>query len=147
MDYNAKFDIDLDFGKVIEKLVRELLESEGSKLESKSERANRNSKDKKKLGWLGTRNIAIEISYRGKPSGLSITEADWWSHALTTTNADGSLKKVKCILFFPVDELKSIVKGMVRDGKIIKANGGDSNESELLLLPIKELADSIGKYF
>ena len=141
MDYNAKFDIDLDFGKVVENLLRELLESEGSKIESKAERDNPNT------SWIDSRNIAIEISYRGKPSGLSITEADWWSHALTTTNADGSLKKVKCILFFPVDELKSIVKGMVRDGKIIKANGGDSNESELLLLPIKELADSIGKYF
>ena len=141
MDYNAKFDIDLDFGKVVENLLRELLESEGSKIESKAERDNPNT------SWIDSRNIAIEISYRGKPSGLSITEADWWSHALTTTNADGSLKKVKCILFFPVDELKSICNGMIRNGTANKTMGGDNNESKLLLLPIKELADSIGKFF
>jgi hypothetical protein len=51
------------------------------------------------------------------------------------------------MLVFTVDELKNIVKGMIRNGTIRKTMGGDDNESELYLLPIGESADSIGKFF
>jgi hypothetical protein len=39
------------------------------------------------------------------------------------------------------------VKGMEREGSINKVMGGDDNQSEILLLPIGESAESIGKFF
>ena len=131
MGYNSKFDIDLEFGEIHEKGLKNLLEKNGHKIEVKTERGK----------WHETGNIAIEIRCGGKKSGLSVTEADWWFHILSI---DG---RVKGMLVFTVDELKNIVKGMKRQNKIRKVMGGDNNESELLLLPIGESADSIGKYF
>ena len=62
-DYKKdKFDIDLDFGKVGEKAVEEMFEGDGS-IEVKTERDI----------WKTTGNIAIEIRYRGKLSGISTT--------------------------------------------------------------------------
>ena len=131
MGYNPKFDIDLDFGEVHERGLKKLFEKTGGKIEVKTERGK----------WYDTGNIAIEIRCRGKESGLSVTEADWWFHILSI---DG---KVKGMLVFTVDELKNIVKGMIRNGTIRKTMGGDDNESELYLLPIGESAESIGKFF
>ena len=64
-----KFDIDLDFGKVGEKAVEEMLEGDGS-IEVKNEREI----------WKTTGNIAIEIRCRGKLSGISTTTAKTWIH-------------------------------------------------------------------
>tara|TARA_R110000851_G_scaffold325883_1_gene494105 strand:+ start:4156 stop:4551 length:396 start_codon:yes stop_codon:yes gene_type:complete len=131
MGYNPKFDIDLDFGEVHERGLKNLFEKTGGKIEVKTERGK----------WYETGNIAIEIRCRGKKSGLSVTEADWWFHILSI---DG---KVKGMLVFTVEELKKIVKGMEREGSINKVMGGDDNQSEILLLPIGESAESIGKFF
>tara|TARA_R110000744_G_C19222527_1_gene547273 strand:+ start:286 stop:681 length:396 start_codon:yes stop_codon:yes gene_type:complete len=131
MGYNPKFDIDLDFGEVHERGLKNLFEKTGGKIEVKTERGK----------WYETGNIAIEIRCRGKKSGLSVTEADWWFHILSI---DG---KVKGMLVFTVQELKKIVKGMEREGSINKVMGGDDNQSEILLLPIGESAESIGKFF
>jgi|TARA_R110000787_G_scaffold29297_6_gene79445 hypothetical protein len=131
MGYNPKFDIDLDFGEVHERGLKNLFEKTGGKIEVKTERGK----------WYETGNIAIEIRCRGKKSGLSVTEADWWFHILSI---DG---KVKGMLVFTVKELKKIVKGMEREGSINKVMGGDDNQSEILLLPIGESAESIGKFF
>ena len=51
------------------------------------------------------------------------------------------------MLCLPVRELKNICNGMQRSNRLRKVMGGDGDRSELLLLPIKEVADSIGKYF
>ena len=47
----------------------------------------------------------------------------------------------------PVGELKNICNGMIRNGKSRKVMGGDGDRSEMLLLPIKEVAASIGMFF
>ena len=65
-----KFDIDLEYGKVREELVANMLQDK--KIEVKSER------DK----WQKTGNIAIEYESYGKPSGINATEADYWFHNL-----------------------------------------------------------------
>ena len=91
--------------------------------------------------WLETDNIAIEIRCRGKKSGLSITEADWWFHILTDNG------KVKGMLCLPVDELKSICKALLMNKKAKRIMGGDDKQSEMILLPIKDVAGLIGKLF
>ena len=71
---NAKnFDLDLEFGQIWEERVRKIFENEGT-IEVKTERDI----------WRTTGNIVIEIGYKDRPSGLSITDAKWWIHVLTT---------------------------------------------------------------
>ena len=128
--YNPKFDLDLKFGDEYEQGLEKLFKTKG-KIEVKTER------DK----WIETGNIAIEIRYRGKKSGLAITESDWWFHILSEKG------KVKGMICLPVEELKNICRVMIKNGTAKKVMGGDDNESEILLLPIKELTGLIGQAF
>ena len=127
---NSDFDLDLKYGQIYEEGLKVLLESKG-KIEVKTER------DK----WYDTGNMAIEIKCNGRKSGLAVTKADWWVHIFSK---DGQVKGMLCL---PVRELKNICNGMQRSNRLRKVMGGDGDRSELLLLPIKEVADSIGKYF
>ena len=127
---NSDFDLDLSYGEIYEEGLRVLLKSKG-KIEVKTER------DK----WYETGNVAIEVSCNGKKSGLSVTKADWWFHILTKNG------KVKGMLCFPVNELKNICNGMVRDGTATRVFGGDGDRVEMLLLPIGEVSSSIGRFF
>lgn len=128
--YNSKFDLDLKFGEEYEQGLEKLFKTKG-KIEVKTER------DK----WIETGNIAIEIRCRGKKSGLSVTESDWWFHILSEKG------KVKGMICLPVEELKNICRVMIKNGTAKKIMGGDDNESEILLLPIKELTGLIGQAF
>ena len=128
--YSSKFDLDLKFGEEYEQGLEKLFKTKG-KIEVKTER------DK----WIETGNIAIEIRCRGKKSGLSVTESDWWFHILSEKG------KVKGMICLPVEELKNICRVMIKNGTAKKIMGGDDNESEILLLPIKELTGLIGQAF
>ena len=118
----GNFDIDLNFGQIYEEKIRELFEGEGS-IEVKTERDI----------WADTGNIAIEIRSRGKPSGLSITEAKWWIQVFTVD------EDVKFMLMFRVDNLRKAVKYLYINELAPKINGGDDNTSELILVPISTL--------
>lgn len=118
----GNFDIDLDFGKVYEEKVKKLFEGEGS-IEVKTERDI----------WADTGNVAIEIRSRGKPSGISITDAKWWIQVFTI---DGD---VKFMLMFRVDKLRKAVKYMYLNDLANIVKGGDNNTSELILVPISTL--------
>ena len=119
-DYKKdKFDIDLDFGKVGEKAVEEMLEGDGS-IEVKTERDI----------WKTTGNIAIEIRYRGKLSGISTTTAKTWIHMLDGGGGG---------FIFPVKDLKDKIKKRKETGKLKLIMGGDDNASQLALIPIEEL--------
>ena len=118
----GNFDIDLNFGQIYEEKIRELFEGEGS-IEVKTERDI----------WADTGNIAIEIRSRGKPSGLSTTEAKWWIQVFTVD------KDVKFMLMFRVDNLRKAVKYLYINELAPKINGGDDNTSELILVPISTL--------
>ena len=65
-----KFDLDLQYGKVREQLVADMLQDK--KIEVKSERDI----------WQKSGNIAIEYQSYGKPSGIQTNEADYWFHNL-----------------------------------------------------------------
>ena len=114
-----KFDIDLDFGKVGEREVENLLEGNG-KIEVKTERDI----------WKKTGNIAIEIRCRGKLSGISTTEAKTWIHMLK----DGG-----GVFIFPVEDLREKIRTRKKEGRLKIVMGGDDNAAQLALLPISEL--------
>lgn len=118
----GNFDIDLDFGKVYEEKIRELFEGDGS-IEVKTERDI----------WADTGNVAIEIKSRGKPSGISTTEAKWWIHNFTI---EGDMK---FSMIFKVDKLRKAIKYMYANELASIVKGGDNNTSELVLAPISTL--------
>jgi len=121
LNKNAKFDIDLKYGKVREKRVAELLGKE--QIEIKTERS----------WWRKTGNIAIEYEYRDKPSGIDKTEAKWWFHILELE------KQEYCMLVFRVSKLKKIVK---KYKATHTKNIGDYKASKCVVIPIKELFNS-----
>ena len=120
VDYKKdKFDIDLDFGKVGEKVVEEMFEGDGT-IEVKTEREI----------WKTSKNIAIEIRCRGKLSGISTTTAKTWIHMLDGGGGG---------FIFPVKDLRDKIKKRKEDGKLRLVMGGDDNAAQLALLPIEEL--------
>ena len=114
---DSKFDIDLQYGKLKEKEIADMLEN--SKIEVKTERGQ----------WLNTGNIVIEHACYGKPSGISVTEADFWFHNLALP--DGNF----CSLVFPV----SILKKYIKENTLRSVRGGDNNAAELYLVSLKDL--------
>jgi len=79
--------------------------------------------------WKTTGNIAIEYKYKGNPSGIAVTEAKWWAHVLD----DGG--ETYCTLLFPTGKLKELARKHMDK----KRNGGDNNDAEFVLLPLKEV--------
>jgi len=118
-----KFDIDLEFGEKFEKSVAKILTL--GKVEIKTERDT----------WKKTGNIAIELSSRGKLSGLNTTQADWWAQVLTL---DGDIVG---IYMWPIGLLKSIVRHSVKYGRGRMVMGGDDDTSELALVPLEDLTN------
>ena len=121
---SKNFDLDLKFGLLFEDKVQKMLNCKGN-IEVKTER------DK----WLKTGNICIEVKYRDNPSGLAATDADTWIHLLAIND------EIVGGFFFPVDKLKLTVKRLLIQGKAKKLKAGDSNLSEIVLLPIKDIFD------
>ena len=116
-----KFDIDLEYGKVRERHVADMLQDK--KIEVKSERGM----------WQNTGNIAIEYESYGKPSGINATEADYWFHNLCV--GDDTF----CTLVFKVDSLKQIIENLDYKRTV---SGGDHNASKMYLLNLQKLFSS-----
>ena len=120
--YCKGFDIDLKFGKMGEEFTQQVFEG-NSKVEVKTERDI----------WMTTGNVAIEIRCKGKPSGLSTTEANVWIHLLAHKG------EIKGGYLFIVDELKAFIKKRHKEGNLKIVMGGDDNASQMALIPRKEL--------
>ncbi len=127
LKYNKdnKFDVDLEFGEKFEKSLAKILTL--GKIEVKTER------DK----WKKTGNIAIELSSRGKLSGLVTTKAEWWCQVLTIKG------NIVGIYMVPVKKLKKIVKHSVEFGRGRMVMGGDNDTSEIALIPLEDLTNGI----
>ena len=121
--WDAKFKKDELYGKIGEDFVAQLIGTDEIKSEVKTERDI----------WKKTGNIAIELRCKGKPSGVSTTEATVWIHLLAYKGA------IEGGFLFKVDELKGKVKKLHKDGNLKIVMGGDDNASQMSLLPIKEL--------
>ena len=121
-EYSKGFDLDLKFGKLGEDFVNDM-QVGNKKIEVKTERDI----------WKTTGNIAIEIRYKGQPSGLSTTESSVWIHLLSYKGV------IEGGFMFKVDLLKEKVKKLFNEGEVKMTMGGDDNLSQMVLLPIKEL--------
>lgn len=116
-----KFDIDLEYGKVREELVAEMLQDK--KIEVKSERGM----------WMRTGNIAIEFESYGKPSGIAATESDFWFHNLCINDTTFAT------LVFETDNLRKIIDNLDYKKTV---SGGDNNASKMYLLNLQKLFSS-----
>lgn len=121
IDNRKKFDIDLQYGKVREKDVADMLQDK--KIEVKSERDV----------WQKTGNIAIEYKSYGKPSGIDATTADYWFHNLCIG------EETFVTLVFNTDNLRRIIKNLDKKKSV---SGGDNNASRMYLLNLQKLFSS-----
>ena len=120
--YCKGFDLDLEFGKMGEEFTQKVFEG-NAKVEVKTERDI----------WKTTGNIAIEIRYKGNPSGISSTESNLWVHLLSYKGV------IEGGFMFKVDLLREKIKKLHKEGNLKMVMGGDDNMSQMALLPIKEL--------
>ena len=120
--HDLKVEEDMLYGKIGEEFTQQLFEG-NTKIEIKTERDI----------WETTGNIAIEMRYKRKPSGISTTKASVWIHLLSVKGV------IKGGFILKVDELKSLIKKRHNEGKLKMVMGGDDNMSQLALIPIKEL--------
>jgi hypothetical protein len=116
-----KFDIDLEYGKVREQQVADMLQDK--KIEVKSERDV----------WQKTGNIAIEYESYGKPSGINATESDYWFHNLCIGD------ETFATLVFDTTALKRIIANLDKKRSV---SGGDNNASRMYLLNLQKLFSS-----
>ena len=116
-----KFDIDLEYGKVREQQVADMLQDK--KIEVKSERDV----------WQKTGNIAIEYESYGKPSGINATESDYWFHNLCIGD------ETFATLVFDTTALKRIIANLDKKRTV---SGGDNNASRMYLLNLQKLFSS-----
>ena len=115
------WDISLEFGEHHENAVRRIFEG-GNTIEVKADRA-----------WHKTGNIAVEYKFRGNPSGLSTTKAEWWCVVLTNKI---NPRKSDAIFLCEVEKLRKHLKKIFH--KVRRVNGGYKNASRLLLVPVEK---------
>lgn len=116
-----KFDLDLEYGKVREQIVADMLQDK--KIEVKSERDV----------WQKTGNIAIEYECYGKPSGINATESDYWFHNLCIG------EDIFATIVFDTNSLKRIINNLDYKRSV---SGGDNNASRMYLLNLQKLFSS-----
>ena len=121
VDNRKKFDLDLEYGKVREKQVADMLQDK--KIEVKSERDV----------WQKTGNIAIEYECYGKPSGINATESDYWFHNLCIG------EDTFATIVFDTKSLKRIIDNLDYKRSV---SGGDNNASRMYLLNLQKLFSS-----
>tara|TARA_R110001606_G_scaffold47617_2_gene121329 strand:- start:838 stop:1209 length:372 start_codon:yes stop_codon:yes gene_type:complete len=115
MEYCSNFRYDLKVGQVAEKQVADLLQDK--KIEVKRD-----------LKAKTTGNLYIEYESRGKPSGISRSEADYWCFAFENL-----------FIFIETTKLKEMIEPM--KGSSMDKRGGDKNSSKGILLPLERLTE------
>ena len=113
MEYNNDFKYDLKVGQIKEEELGSIFS--GKKIEVKYD-----------LQALGTGNVYVEYESRGKKSGISTTESDYYCFAFGDTFhlIETNILKIRCRKYLNTS----------RDKK-----GGDNNTSKGILLPLHEL--------
>lgn len=116
-----KFDLDLQYGKVREQAIADMLQDKT--IEVKSERDV----------WQRTGNIAIEYESYGKPSGIAATESDYWFHNLCIGD------DIFATLVFETSSLRRIINNLDYKRTV---KGGDNYASKMYLLNLQKLFSS-----
>lgn len=117
MEFNSDFRYDLQVGQIYEKQFSELL---GSKIEIKRD-----------FKCLETGNIYVEYESRGKRSGISTSEAEYWCYWLSDYH---------CV-FIKTETLKDLCRKYINTNR--DKRGGDSNTSKGILLPLNDFINKL----
>ena len=121
MKHNSNFKYDLMLGQLKEQEIAQIFN---------------NKKIEVKTDFLAqeTGNIALEYESRGKPSGISVTEADYYAYCLPRANFQN------IIIFLEINELKRMAREYWSKGNIKKM--GDENTSVSVLIPLNKLFEN-----
>jgi hypothetical protein len=115
-----KFDLQLNDAMINERRLAEIFSARRiEKIELKSETYQ----------WEQTGNICIEYRQNGQPSGIAVTEADYWVHEL---RRDG---ETLVYLMFPVPRLKWLAREAYKAGHFHQG-GGDGGRFCNVLIPL-----------
>lgn len=118
MDFNNDFRYDLKVGQEGERLVDSIFKDKRIEV--------------KRDSWIcKSGNIAIEYESRGKPSGISTTEAEYWIIIFSGDCQD------KVMYIFETKWLKELSREYFMKGSM-KAMG-DNNTSMAVLIPVSEI--------
>ena len=120
-EHRKDFDEDLRFGEEGERWLLWLADE--ARVEVKRERDF----------WHKSGNLFFEVRYKGAPSGLASTKADWWVHILTLHG------KQKSVLVFHVEHLRDKLRAALKSGEVRLADGGDDSNSRGVLVPLKKI--------
>lgn len=121
----SKFDVDLQFGQEGERWLT-WLGTDQARVEVKTERDT----------WASTGNAVFEYECRGKPSGIAVTEADYWVHIFRL--GDRNLFSLVLDTIQLKEWLRMAYKAPDSFG-VRLALGGDDNASRVILVPIPAL--------
>ena len=129
--YEPRFDIDLRRGQVGEQQTLNVIDAlQQGRVEVKTD-----------YGVGITGNFYIEFEKQNRqgewvPSGLGVTEADWWAFAY----ADG-------VIFVATETLKRLAREYWRSGHVGQRNGNEhSSASRGVKLPVADLVASMEPY-
>jgi hypothetical protein len=118
MNFNNDFKFDLEFGVLDGETWFHELVSE-KKVEVKSDRRTQE-----------TGNVYIEYWSRGKPSGISTSQSDYYVYKVAEDEA----------IIISTSKLKQKLKQLVNEGKArMDVKGGDNNTSRGILCKLKDL--------
>ncbi len=122
----SQFDLDLEFGEFYEDQLAEIFGTK--KVEVKAD-----------TRWKDTGNLAVEYECFDKPSGISVTKADYWAFALTY----GRDKQEECAyMLIPTKFIKEIVKE-----KPTRLGVGDRNKANIHIMAISDLKHDLVKAY
>jgi len=117
---DKRFDVNLLEGKLSESKWAKILETVEFKKDYKAHE---------------TGNIAVEYKYRGNPSGIATTKAKYVAYILVDKKQNDN------VVFFMKTEILRMMCRAYLDKPEHNIMGGDNNESNLILLPVKELTN------
>jgi hypothetical protein len=123
-NHDKKFDLQLSQALINERRLAEIFAAKKiEKIELKSET----------WLWERTGNICIEYRQNGEPSGICVTEADYWVHELRR-NGVGTL----CYLMFPTERLKELAGAAFLDGRY-REGSGDGGRFCNIIIPLADI--------
>ncbi len=114
MKHNSDFRYDLEVGQVKENELASIIQNK--KIEVKTD-----------LQAYETGNVYVEYESRGKPSGISTSQADYYCFVISKDT----------FIFISSAELKKRCRRLLNTDRDRK--GGDSNTSKGILLPVTHL--------
>jgi hypothetical protein len=122
--YSERAKFDLQLGSAQDDEDRLAMTLQTTSIELKTERHD----------WERTGNIIIEYQNDGRPSGIAITEAEWWVHELARGD------ETVMMLWIRVPRLDEVCRSKI--GTAADVPCGDGKRGRGILLSLRELLQS-----